>query len=397
MRRYKVALICDWYLPRIGGLELHLRDLARELNARGHQAHIICATPGRAEVDGIQVHRLDVPLLPMFKTIRSSAALPALEELLRRENFDIVHAHTVLSPLALCGTYLARKMGIPSVLTEHSVLREGGVVFFRALSHVYPWVRWPTVLSAVSSYVAEDMRRMSGRDDVFVLLNATSAAEWQVRREEGNEVRVTSVMRFTKRKRPVDLIRIIPRVLSRLPAGLRPRFTLVGDGPQRARVEREVRRLGVGAYVELLGLRPRHEIREILARSSVFALPSYKEALSIVALEARAAGLPVVARTPNGVSEVIEHGVHGFLAKDDDEFAAYLAQLVEDRTMRQRMSESTRRGLERFGWERSIERHLDIYSLAALQCQKVREVGLVQPDEGVIRLRAFQHRSRYGT
>jgi len=73
---YKIAIVSDWYLPRIGGLELHVRDLARELNARGHEAHVITSTPEdqasqfigmshRArEADGFPVHRLPVRLIP---------------------------------------------------------------------------------------------------------------------------------------------------------------------------------------------------------------------------------------------------------------------------------------------------------------------------------------------
>ena len=108
--------------------------------------------------------------------------------------------------------------------------------------------------------------------------------------------------------------------------------------------------------------RPR--VREILGRSSVFVMPCYKEAMSIAAVEARAMGLPVVARKPNGVAEVIEHGTHGFLAADDHEFIGYLARLLSDPALHRRMSQAARAGLERFTWEHSIRRHLELYELA---------------------------------
>ena len=82
MKHIKVALISDWYLPRVGGLELHLRDLAKNLNARGHEAHIICATPGPLSQDGPRVHRLDQPLMPVLHTIRSRDALQPLWRIL---------------------------------------------------------------------------------------------------------------------------------------------------------------------------------------------------------------------------------------------------------------------------------------------------------------------------
>ncbi|HEY1586318.1 MAG TPA: glycosyltransferase, partial [Polyangia bacterium] len=130
---YKIAIVSDWYLPRIGGLELHLRDLARELNARGHEAHVITATPGENERDGIIVHRLGVPLMPGLDTIRSRKALRPLEALFVREQYDIVHAHSALSPLAIGATAVAKKLGIPSVMTEHSVLRGAGLALLSTL------------------------------------------------------------------------------------------------------------------------------------------------------------------------------------------------------------------------------------------------------------------------
>ena len=87
---YKIAIVSDWYLPRIGGLELHLRDLARELNARGHTAHVITATPGPDELDGIRVHRLDVPLMPVAPSPAGSSDKMTLHEARDRFERDLI-------------------------------------------------------------------------------------------------------------------------------------------------------------------------------------------------------------------------------------------------------------------------------------------------------------------
>lgn len=375
MTRWKVALVCDWFLPRIGGLELLVRDLARALNQRGHEAHIICSTRGPAasampETEGLTIHRLDVPLLPLTQTVFNRQSVVALERVLLRERYDLIHAHTVLSPLAHAATFLANKHGLPSLLTEHSVLRGAPISLFRALRMFAGFAEWPTLLTAVSGYVAEDLRRIFGRQEVHVLLNATNLDDWlgaapiAEASEPPKPPRVTTVMRFTKRKRPVDVVRMIPQLQARLPRELWPRFTLVGDGPEMPRVQREVARLRVGEWVELVGFQARPRVREILGRSSVFVMPCYKEAMSIAAVEARAMGLPVVARKPNGVAEVIEHGTHGFLAADDHEFIEYLARLLSDPVLHRRMSAAARAGLSRFTWEHSIRRHLELYELA---------------------------------
>ena len=316
----QIAIVSDWYLPRIGGLELHLRDLARELNARGHEAHVITATPGPDELDGVKVHRLDVPLMPGLDTIRSRKALVPLEALFVREGYDIIHAHTALSPLAIGATAVAKKLGIPSVMTEHSVLRGKGRALLSALHKIWGWADWPDALTAVSHYVAKEMRDVSGRKDVYVLPNGINPGDWKPRNPpragETLPLRVTTVMRFTKRKNPRDdhprRSRRSMRSCRRT-SGRSSRSSATGRSARASSAR--CKRLGVDAQVELTGFRPRHEIREILARSSLFILPTSKEALSIATLEARCCGLPVVAMNHGGVGDLIKNGREGFLAE----------------------------------------------------------------------------------
>lgn len=366
MTRYKIALVCDWYLPRIGGLEYHMHDLAHRLVKAGHEVHIICAIPGPAEDGPIKIHRLAVPLMPILETIWNRRAYQEFEGILRAERFDVVHAHTAFSPLSHVAAHVCHRLGIPSVFTEHSVLRglRSGA-FFRSLDKALSWTRWPTVFTTVSGFVAADVRALTRRDDVYVVHNAVDIADWRVEgRVESPELRVTGVMRLMPRKRPLDFIRLIPRVLGLLPPGVRPRFTLIGDGIERPKVEREIRRLGVGEYVELLGFLPRAEVRDILASSAMFILPTLKEALSIASIEARCVGVPVVAMNQGGVGEVIEHGRQGFLASTFDEFVGYVAQLLREPELRRQFSEETQRGLERFSWEHAVSKYTDIYRIA---------------------------------
>lgn len=372
----KIALVCDWYLPRVGGLEMQMRDLARELVVRGHEVHVITATPAAAntrlgmhgveEANGVRVHRLDVALAPKLNTIRSTKALEPLEAIMRRERFDVIHCHTALSPLAHGGAYVARRLGIPSVLTEHSVLKGAGAMVLRAMDKLYGWAEWPTVLTAVSTYVARELAAVTGREDVHVLPNGVNHKEWlPARPGDDRTVRVVSTMRLTKRKRPVDIVRAIPRVHARLGDGEpRPVFTLVGGGPEEARVRREAKRLGVEEHLEVLGWRPRPEVKEALASSSVFVLPTSKEALSIATLEALSAGLPVVAMNHGGVGDIVEDGREGFLVADSDEFVERIVELVRDATLRQRMAEAGRARVATFGWDAVIARHLEVYAIA---------------------------------
>ena len=179
---HKIAIVSDWYLPRIGGLELHLRDLARELNARGHEAHVITATPGERRArrhQGASARRAahararhhPQPRRRCGRSRRCSRASATTS----------CTAHTALSPLAIGATYVAQKLGIPSVMTEHSVLRGAGLALLSTLHKLWGWADWPDVLTAVSHYVAKDMRDVSGRKDVYVLPNGINPRDWKPR------------------------------------------------------------------------------------------------------------------------------------------------------------------------------------------------------------------------
>jgi glycosyltransferase involved in cell wall biosynthesis len=165
-----------------------------------------------------------------------------------------------------------------------------------------------------------------------------------------------------RRKRPCDLVRAIPRVLAALPPGTpAPRFVVAGDGPMRSKVEREVARLGVTRHLELRGWMSRDQVKELLSQATVFALPSSWEALSIATLEALAAGVPAVAMSGCGVTDIIQPGREGLLGGNLDEFAACLARLISDRALRDQLAGRARAAAGRFAWSTVLQRHLEVY------------------------------------
>jgi glycosyltransferase involved in cell wall biosynthesis len=91
--RLKVALVSDWYLPHIGGVEYQMRDLAHELIRRGHEVDIVTATPGPTSLDGLRIHRLDVPIIHHYGIVWNRQGLAPLEQLLLQERYDVVHGH----------------------------------------------------------------------------------------------------------------------------------------------------------------------------------------------------------------------------------------------------------------------------------------------------------------
>lgn len=134
---------------------------------------------------------------------------------------------------------------------------------------------------------------------------------------------------------------------------------IVGDGSDRAGLEAQAERLGIAARVRVLGFRSQSEVRDLLRRADVFALPSFAEGVPMVLMEAMAAGVPVVATRIAGVPELVEDGVAGFLVAPGDvsTLAEKIALLLEDAEMRNRFGAAGRSKVEReFDAEREVDR-----------------------------------------
>ena len=284
----KIVLVSDWFLPRLGGVELQLRDLAGELTSAGHQVHVVTTTPAdpRAQgslqtglvalPDGVSVHRLDVPLLPGLGITLSQRAGPAMKGLLRTLEPDVVHIHaSICSTAALAAAWAADGLGLPIVVTFHSVL---GVHrhLLRGFDVALGWSRWPHVFSAVSGALASEVAWLAPGRTVEVLPNGLNPADWRTVPVPGvrDELRLVSVLRLQARKRGTALLRVVAAAAKRLEGTRQVRLTVIGDGPERRRMETEARRLRIASAVEFTGYLPRPAIREHFARADVFVLVS---------------------------------------------------------------------------------------------------------------------------
>jgi glycosyltransferase involved in cell wall biosynthesis len=361
----RIALVADHYAPHLGGIETHVQALAQQLSARGHDVHVITTYPGNDTDDGLRVHRVRVPLVPAWNIAYTPSGIRRLETLLRTEAPDIVHVHhSVFSPAAACAAFVAQRLGIRTVCTFHSVLR-GYTAAFSMLDRCAGWSSWPVTYSAVSSAVASDVRRLMPHRQIPILANGVDAAYWRVPHvaAEPGVVRIISTMRLAPRKRPRALIEMTRALVDRLPAGLRLQVRIIGDGPERAATGRRIAALGLTETVELLGRRARGEVRDWYARSDLFVLPTIEESFGLSALEARSAGLPVVALRASGVSGFIGHGAEGMLADDDAGLVEAMAQLVTNDTLRHSIAAHNLGTTPPFTWADVLTSHERIYRM----------------------------------
>jgi len=365
-RNLKIALVCDWFLPQIGGTEMHMRDLADRLSQEGHEVHVITPIPGRADGERFRIHRLNVSLLPYARCVYTRSAFRKIESILKTEAFDIVHCHcNIVSPTSYGSLYLSQKLGIPAVITWDSIIGpyRWGLAF---LDWIFKWSSWPVLFSGVSEVVVRDVASLVKNQDVTVLPNALNVLEWKVTpvERDSQEVWIVSVMRLFRKKRGKALVRLLPKVLKRIPGNIRIKLKIIGGGPKRDALEKQIKRLGLEDIVELLGYHSRDEIRSIFSRADIYVQPTRWESFGIAALEARCAGLPVVAKSRGGAKGFIRPGREGFLARTDQELEEYLVRLILEPELRESIARNNRETEPPFDWKEVMKQHEMAYQKA---------------------------------
>ena len=364
--KLKIALVCDWFLPQMGGTEMHMRDLADRLSQEGHEVHVITSFPGRVDGERFRIHRLNVPLLPYANCVYTRSAFRKIESILKKESFDIVHCHcNIISPTSYGSLYLSQKLRIPAVITWDSII--GPYRFVLALlDWFFKWSRWPVVFSGVSEVVVRDVASLVKNQEACVLPNALNVREWKITpvARDPQEVWIVSVMRLFRKKRGEALVRLLPKVIKRIGANIRIKLKIIGEGPKREALEKQIKRLGLEGIVELPGYRSRDEIRSIFSRTDIYVQPTRWESFGIAALEARSAGLPVVAKVWGGVKGFIRHGQEGFLAGSDQELEDHLVRLILEPELRESIARNNRETEPPFDWQEVIQQHEAVYQKA---------------------------------
>jgi len=361
----RITLVTDWWPPRIGGIESQISDLAAKLAVRGHHVRVLTTTALPTSVGGVEVARIALPMTgeiatPDVRRVRDIAA--RIDE----GTPDVVHAHGMFSSLAIGGLMAARQLDIASVSTTHSLLRPWPVLVGAALvSRLF--TRHADVLTAVSAAAVLDVSRATGRS-VLHIPNGLDLDEWRrVDAKSGRErfldVHVVAAMRLVPKKSPMLLVRALREAIRRAPD--RVRMTIAGDGPERPRLEREAIRCGLTPkHLTFLRRCSRADVRSLLGEATMFIQPGIREAFGLALLEARAAGVPVVAMRSGGVPEIVEHGRHGLLAATDAEFVDSVGELAANSALRDRCAARASQDLQPFDWRQVASQYEHVYQLA---------------------------------
>jgi phosphatidyl-myo-inositol dimannoside synthase len=373
----QLFLISQDYPPDVGGIQTYAWEIASQLSERMDELTVIApnasSAPGVDEKLSGQTIRIstrpDLLVLPLL------LRLPILAAKLKPD--VSFHAQWQTAPAAI----LSRRLtGYPRKI---AVAAHGRELLFNPLSgsmsDVYDRARRAVIRSAdallpVSCYTAgllEDLGAERAR--IHVVNNGTDPDRFQpvdasqIRRDMQIEDRrvVLTVTRLVGRKGVDTVINALPRVVEQHPSLT---YLIVGDGPERLRLEALARDVAPGADIRFLGRVPYDQLPAYYSAADVAVMPSRNEepdveGFGIVFLEANACGCPVIGTTSGGIPDAVIDGETGLLVPPDDPvaLAAAISKLMYDEDMRLRLGKNGRRRVVNAAtWTHAAGRVLDV-------------------------------------
>ncbi len=365
----KIGITC---YPTYGGSGVVGTELGKELAARGHEVHFISySLPIRLTMnERIYFHEVEVLSYPLFEYPPYDLVLATkMAEVVTKFDLDILHVHYAI-PHSI-SAFLAKKMltsrAIPFVTTLHGTditlvgndrsylpITRFGIEQSDAVTAVSEYLKNRTVEEFATEHPIEVVHNFVNCEVFKKSLDLEFRGEF-ASEDEGLLIHISN---FRPVKRVDDVIEMFARVRQKRKAKL----LMVGDGPDRPKAEWLAEVKEVAGDVHFLG--KRDDMDRLLSVSDVLVLPSELESFGLVALEAMASEVPVIATRVGGVSEVVDDGTDGFLLAvgDTEAMADAASRLLEDEALRVRMGKAGREHAGRsFCHDRIVGQYVDLY------------------------------------
>lgn len=354
----KIGIVC---YPTFGGSGVLATELGKALAGKGHEVHFITyQQPVRLDRfdPNIVYHEVQVPTYPLFDFPPYETALAStMVDVIKNRHLDLLHVHYAIphASAAYMAKQILQKEGIhiPVITTLH-----GTDITLVGRDKTYaPVVTFSInesdAITAVSHNLREETyRHFAIEKPIEVIMNFVDVARFSRKPIDAfrkaiapqGEKLLLHASNFRKIKRVTDVVRIFANVKKEVPCKL----LFVGDGPERSTAEDLSRELGVCDDILFVG--KQEQMEDILAIADLFLLTSEYESFGLAALEAMAAGVPVISSNAGGLAEINLHEKTGFLSAvgDVEAMSQYTLRLLQDEKMLKRFSENAQEQALRF-------------------------------------------------
>jgi N-acetyl-alpha-D-glucosaminyl L-malate synthase BshA len=374
----KIGIVC---YPTFGGSGVVATELGIELSKRGHEIHFITYNqPVRLELlnNNVHYHEVNVPEYPLFHYQPYELALSSkLVDMVKLHKIELLHVHYAI-PHAYAA-YMAKMMlqeegiYVPIVTTLHGtdITLVGSHPFYKTA--VTFSINKSDAVTTVSQNLKDDTLRLFDiKNEIHVVPNFIDLDKYnhtftdcqRVMMAKDNEKIITHISNLRKVKRVQDVVSIFYNIQKQIPAKL----MLVGEGPEREKIERQCERLGILDRVIFFG--KSNEIDKILCFSDLFLLPSETESFGLAALEAMASSVPVISSNTGGIPEVNVQGFSGFLSNvgDVEEMTKNALYILSDETRLKTFKENARKQALNFDLHAIVPLYEAIYQETLKRC-----------------------------
>ncbi len=365
----RVAIITENFLPKRDGVTRTIAKLLEHLQLRGHTAIVFAPDSAPAEYAGAPVIGVPGIPIPFYPELRFLFPSHEMERRLERFRPNVVHLADPMM-LGMAGLSWAKRQAIPVVGAYHTNLAtymrhfhlgvlESTMWAYRRFLHNQCAVTLCPSQSTANALIQHGFKRVDlWPRGVDCALFDPAKRDMALRRGMGISDDTTLLL-YTGRLSNEKNLHILAEAYRRI---ARPglHLALVGDGPARGEMERDL----AGLPVTFTGYLDGDALAAMFASSDLFTFPSTTETFGQVVQEAMASGLPVVACNAEGVRDVIQPGKTGVLAAPDDAaaFAAAIAQLLRDPDRRQAMAAAARAFAQTRLWSEVMDSLLATYT-----------------------------------
>lgn len=367
----KIGIVC---YPTFGGSGVVATELGKALAMKGHKVHFISySQPARLDFfsENIFYHEVGVSNYPLFDFAPYETALTGkLVDIVKFEELDVLHVHYAI-PHAAAAVYakqiLAEKgIHIPVITTLHGT----DITLVGKDASYEPVVSYSINHSDAVTAVSKSLRQQTLDDfditrDIEVIYNFIDFKKFNKKPREhfkkaiapNGECLVAHTSNFRKVKRVEDVLSIFAIISKKIPSKL----LLIGDGPDRVKIEKQCREMDLCDNVVFLGkLEP---IEEILSVCDLFLLPSESESFGLAALEAMACEVPVISSNTGGLPELNVNGKTGFTSDvgDVESMAANALKILNNEEEHKIFKKSAFEHSKNFGLDIILPQYENLY------------------------------------
>ncbi len=374
-----------WEFPPriIGGISTHVYHLSRALVEKGTSVRVITCdfpkTPAEEIIDGVPVSRVDSGRVPESNFLLwiyhlNSQMISKTTELFETERFDLIHAHDWV--VGRAAVELKNRLGLPLISTIHATeIGRGGSLDGEYRGKVRDIERLLVEQSdgiiCCSNYMLDHIQHVLGavKTKIRVIPNGVEASRFNNGRQpqlipagiSKDRKTILYVGRIVREKGIFTLLDAFEKLRKQ---GKDVSLVLVGEGPLKEDLAKEVLRRKLNDRVKLAGFVDEKKLVSLYNSSDVFVLASHYEPFGMVALEAMASRIPVVVSDVGGLSEIVEDGITGVKvpASDPRALAEGILRVLDDPELAEQMTENAYRVVqERYRWDMIAEKTIEVY------------------------------------